>query len=238
MIGTWGGGVHLYVCGMCVVYVWLIDVGGVGVVVSPQGGDRWEMASGRSASGHCQGVAPTVPGEGGRLGRRELARPGMQGRQGIRVSWMWRGGAGAPRVPWRASLEAGDAGQSKTDETFWKPPCVMGMSGRGRRPEGALEGIPRGWRRRSVKTDEAFLSLGALAAGRGGSGSGLGGCPPPRPVGVARGESMYDWGLVRDREERQPLGTRARPRASLGTLTRRLLVTSICKPVSVAACFD
>ena len=52
------------------------------------------------------------------MGRRELARPGMQGRQGIRVSWMWRGGAGAPRVPWRASLEAGDAGQSKTDETF------------------------------------------------------------------------------------------------------------------------
>ena len=47
------------------------------------------------------------------MGRRELARPGMQGRQGIRVSWMWRGGAGAPRVPWRASLEAGDAGQSK-----------------------------------------------------------------------------------------------------------------------------
>ena len=76
----------------------------------------------------------------------------------------------------------------------------MGVAGRGRRPEGALEGIPRGWRRRSVKTDEAFISLGALAAGRGGSGSCLGGCPPPRPVGVARGESMYDWGLVRDRE--------------------------------------
>ena len=56
------------------------------------------------------------------MGRRELARPGMQGRQGIRVSWMWRGGAGAPRVPWRASLEACDAGQSKTDETFWRPP--------------------------------------------------------------------------------------------------------------------
>ena len=42
-----------------------------------------------------------------------LGRQGIQGRQGIRVSWMWRGGAGAPRVPWRASLEAGDAGQSK-----------------------------------------------------------------------------------------------------------------------------
>ena len=97
-----------------------------------------------------------------------LGRQGIQGKQGIRVSWV----------------------------TGW-----------GRRPEGALEsnaqGIPRGWRRRSVKTDEAFLSLGALAAGRGGSGSGLGGCPPPRPVGVARGESMYDWGLVRDRERQK-----------------------------------
>ena len=73
---------------MCLVYVWLIDVGGVGVVVSPQGGDRWEIASGRSASGRCQGVAPTVPGEGERPGRRELDRQGIQGRQGIRVSWM------------------------------------------------------------------------------------------------------------------------------------------------------
>ena len=35
----------------------------------------------------------------------------------------------------------------------------------------------------------------------------------------------------------EPLGTRARTCASLGTLTRRLLVTSICKPVSVTACF-
>ena len=113
-----GGGVHLYVCGMCVVYVWLIDAGGVGVVVSPQGGDRWEIASGRSTSGRCQGVAPTVPGEGGRPGRRELDRQGIQGRQGIRVSWMWRGGAGAPRVPWRASLGAGGAGQSKQAVTL------------------------------------------------------------------------------------------------------------------------
>ena len=37
------GGVHLCVCGMCVVYVWLIHAGGVGVVVSPQGGDRWGL---------------------------------------------------------------------------------------------------------------------------------------------------------------------------------------------------
>jgi len=32
------------VCGMCMVYVWLIYVGGGGVVVSPQGGGRWENA--------------------------------------------------------------------------------------------------------------------------------------------------------------------------------------------------
>jgi len=42
----------------------------------------------------------------------------------------------------------------------------MGVAGRGRRPEGALEGIPRGWRRRSVKTDEAFLWLGVQSAHR------------------------------------------------------------------------
>jgi len=45
MAGTWEEGVHLYVCGMCdvcVVYVWLVRVGGGGVVVSLQGGDRWE----------------------------------------------------------------------------------------------------------------------------------------------------------------------------------------------------
>ena len=146
MTGTWRGGVHLYVCGMCVVYVWLIDAGGVGVVVSPQGGDRWEIASGRSTSGRCQGVAPTVPGEGGRLGRRELARPGMQGRQGIRVSWMWRGGAGAPRVPWRASLEAGQAGHSGQA----RHSCVVDVTGRGscggacQAPRGCPGGHPSG----------------------------------------------------------------------------------------------
>lgn len=81
----------------------------------------------RSTSGRCQGVAPTVPGEGGRLGRRELARPGMQGRQGIRVSWMWRGGAGAPRVPWGASLGAGGAGQSKqTRHSYPSGPSQQG----------------------------------------------------------------------------------------------------------------
>jgi len=57
------------VCGMCVVYVWLTDAGGVGVVVSP----RWAIASGRSTSGRCQGVAPTVPG----AGRRVLGRQGI-----------------------------------------------------------------------------------------------------------------------------------------------------------------
>ena len=36
-----GRGVHLYVCDMCVMYVWLIYAGGVGMVVSPQR-DRWE----------------------------------------------------------------------------------------------------------------------------------------------------------------------------------------------------
>jgi len=45
-----GGGAYTCVCGMCVVYVRLIyyDMGGVGVVVSPQGGDRcqWEIALG------------------------------------------------------------------------------------------------------------------------------------------------------------------------------------------------
>ena len=105
------------------------------------------------------------------------------------------------------------------------------MAGRVRRPEGALGGIPRGWRRRSVKTDEAFLSLGALAAGRGGSGSGLGGCPPPRPVGVARGESMYDWGLVR--EERQIQGEAERGkerRAPLYASTRTGAPAAACAP--------
>ena len=112
---------------MCVVYVWLIDAGGVGVVVSPQGGDRWEIASGRSTSGRCQGVAPTVPGEGGRPGRRELDRQGIQGRQGIRVGQLWRGGAGAPRVPWGASLGAGGAGQSKqTRHSYPSGPSQQG----------------------------------------------------------------------------------------------------------------
>ena len=67
-----------------------------------------------------------VPGEGG-AGRRVLGRQGIQGRQGIRVSWMWRGGAGAPRVPWGASLGAGGAGQSKqTRHSYPSGPSQQG----------------------------------------------------------------------------------------------------------------
>ena len=53
----------------------------------------------------------------------------------------------------------------------------MGVAGRGRRPEGALEGIPRGWRRRSVKTDETFEAR--CVKGEAGWGR--------RPEGALRG---------------------------------------------------
>ena len=85
MAGTWERGVHLYVCGMCVVYVLLIYAGGVGVVESTQGGDRWEIALGQSTSRRCQGVVLRSRGRGG-AGRRMLGKQGIQGKQGIRVS--------------------------------------------------------------------------------------------------------------------------------------------------------
>jgi len=52
-----------------------------------------------------------------------------------------------------------------------------GCGGAGRRPESALGGIPRGWRRRSVNTDEKF-GAGCV---KGGAGWGR------RPEGALRG---------------------------------------------------
>ena len=64
--------------------------------------------------------------------------------------WHWQPPGRRPGKGGRGPC-AGQAGHS----------CVMGVAGRGRRPEGALGGIPRGWRRRrrSVKTDETFGAL-------------------------------------------------------------------------------
>ena len=148
----------------------------------------------------------------------------------------------------------------------------MDVAGRGRRPEGALEGIPRGWPGRAFRAGKAFVCRGCDGAGqlwRGVSGAprvpwgaslGAGGAgqskqtrhsypsgpsqqggaaldqvwvaaPPPRPVGVARGESMYDWGLVR--EERQIQGEAERGkerRAPLYASTRTGAPAAACAP--------
>ena len=114
MIGTWGGGRTpvwvWYVRGVCVVNR---CGGGWGGSVTPGGGPMGDCPRPIHIWALPRSCSYGPGGGGGGAGRRVLGRQGIQGKQGIRVSWVWPGGAGAPRGPWRASLGAGGAGQSK-----------------------------------------------------------------------------------------------------------------------------
>ena len=79
----------------------------------------------------------------------------------------------------------------------------MDVAGRGRRPEGALEGIPRGWPGRAFRAGKAFVCRGCDGAGqlwRGVSGA------PRVPWGASLGAGAGGAGQSKQTRHSYPSG--------------------------------